>query len=481
MNGTFSLLDWAIVAGYGAFIVLVGVWAGRRQRNIRDYFLGGRSIPWWAAGLSIIATETSVVTFIGVPGHAYKEGTWAYVLMAVGSVLARILLAYIFIGIYYRLEVYTVYGFLKHRIGGPTRTATSGLFTVARALASGLRLYGAGLALKAALGVDETWCIVIIGVIVTIYTLLGGIHAVVWTDVILGITFIGGGLLAIGILADRVPGGFLGAWETSHEGKHWMVLNPSLDPTVRDGVLVFLLGGLFLTLASHGTDQDMVQRMLTCRDSRSGRLSLISSAALHIPIVVTFLAIGTLLWAFYQGAAVSYDLPAKQDEIFPTFIVNELGVGLSGILMAALLSTALSSTASVLTALASTTVVDLLRPFWKGASARAELLASRIATLWWSIVIIAVALAAARLSETLLEDALMVMTFIYGSILGVFLLGLWGRRGNDPSAITGLVVGPLAVLAVHLSGAVPWPWYTLIGAVVTFGIGAMGRKASPAG
>ena len=514
--GGLSLVDWTVVALFLGAVLVLGLRVAGRQHTTRDYFLGGRSLPWWAVALSIIATETSAATYIGTPGMAYRS-SWHFLQMVLGFLLARIFVALFFLKAFYRSEALTVYGFLRDRFGEPARITAALLFLAGRVIGSGVRLYAACMALRvAALWQDDRatlWAIAGLGLLALAYTLLGGIKAVVWTECILGITFLLGGIVAVAVLLGKIPGGLSAVASLPEFADKVRVLH--LAPPSGMGLLestqplwIGLGGGFVLSLATHGTDQDMVQRMLACPDSRRGGLSLIASAALNVPLNMIFLSVGSLLYFYHRL------VPAAQpqgitnaDEYFLLFIAQEIPTGLAGLVLAGLFAAAVSSHTSVLNALASTSVADFYRPhIRKGAPEAHYLLASRIFTAAWGAILIAVAAAFIGSRKNILEIALGALTYFYGSLLGIFLLGLFTRRGNARSAAVGMVAAvpvvlllqardflerldqaPTAVQAI-LGGLPPglqdllrqvpllaWPLWIVVGTAISFAIGALGR------
>ncbi len=518
--GGLSAPDWALVAAYLGAVLFFGLRAGGRQRSTRDYFLGDRSLPFWAVALSILATETSAATYVGTPGSAYRQG-WQYLQMVLGFVLARLFIAFYFIRVYYRAEVITVYGYLKQRFGEPVRATAAILFLFGRVIGSGVRLYAACLALQVAAGFGGERALVltiaVLGLLALAYTLLGGIRAVVWTECILGTTLLFGGALAVGFLLARMPGGIAAMTALPEFGEKVRIFEfapaagtawPEWLRTTRS-FWVGLGGGFVLNLATHGTDQDIVQRMLTCSDWKKGGLSLVSSAALILPLNVLFLAVGSLLYFYHRLRPES--VPGgvtNPDDYFLLFVVREMPRGMAGLVLAGLLAAAVSSHTSVLNALASTSIADFYRPHLvRNAGEAHYLAASRAFTAFWGVVLILVAACFIGSGQNVLETALRTLTYFYGSLLGTFLLGIFTRRGNSASATTGMLFAVPVVLlfqardflekpelapsaARAVLGALPealrdavragvphlaWPLWIVVGTAISFAIGALGR------
>lgn len=502
-----NYLDWSVVGIYLGIVALIGLYVSRGQKSTRDYFLGSRSLPWWAATLSIIATETSAVTYIGTPAMAY-QGNWNFLQLVFGFVLGRIFLATFMVRVFYRREFVTVYGFLEDRYGNATRITASFLFLCGRVVASAVRLFAGCIAIHVATGIELETVVVGLGVFGAIYTLTGGIRAVVWTDVLLGVTFIAGGVITVFYLLSEIPGGLSAVLSNPGLAEKTAILDFGRSLSQDNTFLAGLAGGFVLTLATHGTDQDIAQRMLTCRDSKNGSLSVFGSAVLILPLMALFLIIGTLLYFFYEGRQP----PQDSNHVFPVFIANELPHGFRGLVMAGLFAAAISSYTSVLNALAATSVSDFYTPLraclGRIPGDRHLVVVSRGATLFWGAALVILALAFQGSNENVVKIALSVLTYFYGALLGVFLLGIFTRRGSSLSVITGMLASVPAVLSLQLrqylenpetipTGArllierlpeefgsavlqyvpvVAWPYWIILGTAITFAIGLLGSR-----
>ena len=463
-------IDWIVVGVYFTVVAIIAALVSRNQKSPRDYFLGGRSLPWWAAGLSIIATETSAVTFVGVPAMAYT-GDWSLLQLVFGFILGRVVLARYFVRVFYKEEYETVYGYLGDRFGLGARMVASLLFVCGRVVGSGVRLLAGCMALGVAIdmtGTAEdpytliTVLVVAVGLFGTVFTLFGGIKAVVWTDVLLGVTFVAAAMISVVHMLAFLPSiGELLATETFQEKTtvvHWG--GWGLD----DGTafMAGIIGGFFLTLATHGTDQDIAQRMLTCANDREGSRSIIASAYMILPLFALFLLVGTVLYFYYGQNPPAYDLPAQANDIFPTFIVYELPAGVSGFVVAGLLAASLSSFTSALNALAATAVCDFYRPYRHlrgktGLDRRHYLRISRGVTLVWGVVLVLVALGLYGSEENIVSVALSVLTYFYGGLLGAFLLGIFTRRGTNGTVLSGMLLSIPVVAALQLRQYVDTP------------------------
>lgn len=521
-------IDITVLFLYFVIIISIGLFMGRRERDLADFVLGRRQIAWWAILASLIAAETSAGTFFGTPGEGFTFRNYTYLQLALGTILARILVSYIFLKPYYDYKVYSIYEYLTARFGVPTKNAASAVFLFTRLLASGARLYVAAIAL--ALGYqmvrgvrpDQTetlfiyiGAIIAIVLLTAIYTTLGGIKAVIWTDVIQASIMIGSALVAVGLLYFSIPGGW-------HEivqrrgGFHFSdFVTTGLDPAkhgwdkikgmfaIEYTIFAGLIGSTFMTMSTHGTDQDMVQRMLTAPDVRRSRRSVIMSGLADIPIAFTFLSIGLLLWVFYQ---THYDpnLPKTPNEIFCHYILYEMPVGIRGLLLAGIFATAMGSLSTALNALATSFTRDWYEPYINPTStAEQSLRAVRWATVWFSILMIVVAATTAYLvivypNVRIIPIVLGIYGYTYGSVLGIFLAGMLTKsRGNDRGNIIAMVVGLVVVMILsglpnNIAGlfggklytqpswlpVMEFPWWICFGTIVTFSVAILFRTGA---
>ena len=464
-----STLDFTIIAGYLLFIIGLGIFFGRKEESLEDYCLGGRAVPWLAVFLSIVATETSALTFIGTPAFAYSSN-WTYVQLLIGTIIARFIIAHLFIKQFYRYNVYTVYEYLVRRFGTGSKNGASIIFLITRILASGVRLFGASIIVSVATGLSPLTSIIIIATAAVLYTVIGGIKAVIWTDVCQAIILFGGGLIALFYIFQDIPHGWE-AVQTATQGlAKFKLFDFSFDYRAAYTIWAGIVGSTFLTLATHGTDQDLVQRMLTAKDYKRSRKALILSGFADIPIVILFLSIGSLLFTYYQ-AVPTPGLPVKADDIFPYYITHHLPRGLMGLLLAAVFAAAMSSIDSALNALTTTWINDFYRPYIKkGASERHYLTMAKIFTFLFGLFLIFIAFLSRDTQEVLILG-LKIGTFTYGALLGIFLLGFLTRRGNNLGNIIAMGVSISAVLFTEFYTDTAWIWYVLIGTAVTFSIG----------
>ena len=518
-------VDGIVLCLYFFGIVGIGLWAGRRNRNLTDFALGGRAIPWWAVLASIIAAETSAATFLGAPAEGFKTRSFIYAQLAIGTVLARIIIAFTFIRPYYRYGVQSIYEFLEIRFGPLTRNLASGIFLFTRVLAIGVRLYLGGAIIKVVweylfpgTPVDiwiYFWGILFVTVLTTIYTAIGGIKAVVWTDMIQAMLMVSSMFLAIGLILTHIPGG----WDTVTKqlGGFPSFFQIGLDfshgfwPGIKSmlaepyTLVAALVASTFATMSTHGTDQDMVQRMLTARDFNKSRLSLILSGLADLPIAGSFLLVGILLSVFYN-LNTELTVPKADNEIFAQYIVTQMPVGLRGLIVAGVFATMMGSTSAALNALATSFTKDFFVPYFARDNSPGSLIwAARLATLVFGALMVVVATLTANLvlqdsKLTILPIALGSVGYTYGALLGVFLLGmLTKKRGNDRANIIAMIVAIAVVLViarakvpmVDLAGSwshgrvvltdwdlgwwlpagfpeIAWPWWYFIGCAICF-------------
>jgi SSS family solute:Na+ symporter len=528
MNAKLAV-DSLVLLAYFAIIIFIGLYMGRRERNLEDFALGGRRIPWWAVLASIIAAETSAGTFFGTPEEGYVLRNYTYIQLAFGTIIARILVSYIFIKPYYDYKVFSIYEYLTARFGVGTKNAASAVFMFTRVLASGARLYVAAIALALAYemirgarpGQTETLFIyigatVVIVILTAIYTTLGGIKAVIWTDFIQASIMIGSALVAVGILYSAIPGG----WDEivqRHGGFHLNdFITTGLAPArhgwdkwkgmfeIEYTIFAGLIGSTFITMATHGTDQDMVQRMLTAPDVRRSRRSLILSGLADIPIALTFLSIGLLLWVYYQSH-FDPNLPKSANEIFCHFILYKMPIGLRGLLIAGIFATAMGSLSTALNALATSFTRDWYETYINpGATSDDSLRAVRRATMGFAILMILVASTTSYFvivlpNVRIIPIVLGIYGYTYGSVLGIFLAGMLTKtRGNNRGNIIAMITGFIVVTI--LSGlpnsiarmfgtklyqqpqwlpVMEFPWWICFGTIVTFLVAILFRTGRP--
>jgi len=502
VSGALGILDYAVVGGYFAAVLAVGLWFGRKERTTEDYFLGGRQQHWLIVGLSIIATEVSALTFVAVPADSFS-GDWNYLQLYAGAFLGRMLIIVFLLPAFYAHRVTTVYEYLGRRFGPYTRTTASLMFFASRIVGSGIRLLAASLAIAVVFQWSLAWVIVASAAVAVAYTTFGGIKAVIWTDALQALIFIGGAVVAAVWLLDACGGAWLDTLSTAGEAGKLHVLTWSTNPNNEKCFWVLMISATFTNMAALGTDQDLTQRMLTCPDVRRGQRSLLFNAFAGLPIVCLFLLIGTLLATYYgqSGAALPQEVVESPRRIFPHFIATALpsGWGLRGLLVAGVFAAAMSSLDSALGAMSSTAVTDFYKPYLdrrpaadgthrlSGEQQETHLLrVARVFSLLFGVLLVGVALGFST-ADQLLWLALEWAGLLFGGMLGVFLLGVLTRnRGADLLNVLAMLssVAFLVALKVYQQQTdtviIAWPWWVVIGTVWTFGLGACERTAGRA-
>jgi SSS family transporter len=464
-------LDLAIVVAYLALVVGAGFFFGRRQQTTRRYFLAGHDVPWWAIAASIVATETSTITFISVPGIAWaKGGDFRFLQVVFGYMVARVIIATVFMPWYFRGELVTVYALLQTRFGPSVKALAASLFVLVRTTADGVRLLLTAFVLAAVFqAVGVSGAIVGLGLVMIVFTLVGGIEAVVWIEVAQLAIYLAGAVAVLCLLLGEV--GLGEALAVGEAAGKLRLFDFSLDLTKSYTFWSGLIGGTFLTLSTHGTDQYLVQRYLCTDRPKSAAKALLASAAVVLVQFALFLSIGVLLFAFYRAYYAGGAPVTAPDQVFPHFIAHHLPVGLSGLVVAAILAAAMSSS---LNAVAATVVSDLMRP-------RDDLQAlrwSRLVTVLAGVAQVAMGLAMQHTARSGLDTVLGIASLVNGPILGVFFLGAT-KRASTRSALIGMSAGIVAVAWTAFATRTAWPWYAVVGSLVTFGVG-MAVAAIPA-
>jgi len=456
-------LDYVVIAGYLLAITAFGSWFARFQKTTRDYFLTDRSVPWWAICFTIVATETSTLSFIGVPAGAYA-GNMTFLQLAFGYIVGRILVSALFIPAYFRGELYTSYELLQRRFGAGVKNAAAIIFVVTRTLADGVRLFATALVISVVTQVPVPWTIVLLGAAMIVYTVRGGVAAVIWTDVVQMFVYVAGALAVFTALLWQIPGGWAAVSAAGHAAGKFQVFDFSVDATRVYTFWAGLFGGIALTLATHGTDQFLVQRLLSAKSSRDAAKGLVLSGFIVFAQFLLFLIIGVMLFTFYQHVPLPRAL-VRNDEILPLFVVSGIPQGISGFIVAAIVAAALSPS---INALAATTVNDFYVKYVRPDADQARLMRlSRHATVGWGIAQIGVALGAQWIDRSVLDAGLLVLSFAAGPVLGAFLTGVLTTRVGSTAMLWGMAAGTIVVTIAWFSGSVAWTWYALLGAVTT--------------
>ncbi len=466
--GAFTPLDLIVLVLYLVGVTVWGAWLGRGQKGGTDYFLGSRSLPWWAVMLSVVATETSTLTFLSVPGVAYV-GTMTFLQLTLGYLAGRAVVAAVLLPAYYRGELTTAYHLLQARFGLGTRRFTSAIFMVTRVLSDSVRLFATAIPLALITGWPYWVSIVVIGALTLIYTYFGGIKAVVWIDSLQMTLYLGGAVAAAVALHMGVAGGWGAILSSAAQAGKLHTFDFSFDRMQPYTFWAALFGGAFLSMSSHGVDQIIVQRLLTTKDLRSSQKALIGSALAIIVQFVLFLGVGLGLWAFYHGRSFE-----RSDEIFARFIVEQMPPGITGLLIAGVFAAAMSTLSGSINSLASASAFDYWAPLVGAGEAQGDeadarvLRAGKLFSLFWAVMLVGAAVVFIPLSKgtSAVEVALGIASLVYGGLLGAFALGVLTRRPGQWAAVIGVGVG--IGLTTLLRGQMAWPWYALFGSVVTF-------------
>ncbi len=477
INSSIHVVDQAIVVSYIAIVLIWGLWLGRSQKNTEDYFLGGRSLPWWAILLSIVATETSTVTFLSIPGITFAKlnGDFRFLQITFGYIAGRLLVAVVLLPLFFRGQVFTSYEVLQSRFGVTTRRGASLLFLVTRNLSDALRLFLTALALQQATGLALSQCVIALGIVTIVYTLVGGAKAVVWNDCLQFAVYMLGAVATLVVIATRLPGGFEQVVEYGNELGKFQLFDFRLGLEKPMSFWAGLMGGIFLTAATHGTDQLMVQRYLSAKSKHSAGWALVLSGFVVCVQFALFLTIGVALSCFYDSQVsqtVSEDV--VNDGIFAHFIVNELGMGLVGITLAAVFAAAMSTLSSSLNSSATAFVNDIYLPLTKSElTSKQQLRISRVATLFFGIVQICIAIASQSFGfdESTVGQVLKIAGFALGPVLGMYLLAVFYPHLGEMAALLGFVFGIGILSVIAILTPLYWPWYAMCGAIAVIECG----------
>ncbi len=497
MKTHFTALDLFVLVAYLLATTALGLYIGRRQRSANDYFIAERSIPWWAVMFSVVASETSALTFISIPGVAYL-GNLSFLQVVAGYILGRIVVANVLLPRYYQGELVTAYALLEKRFGLATRRFTSIVFMVTRGMADSVRVFATAIPVALILGntLPKQYvmpaAIVLLGLLTIIYTYKGGMKAVVWTELLQASVYILGGLSAIVLIGRSVPGGWGSILDVASAGNKLRVIDTYMGLDRPYTLFAGLLGGAFLSMASHGADQLIVQRLLASRSLKDGQRAIIGSGFVVFAQFTLFLMVGIGLFAFYHGRTF-----ATSDQIFPTFILEQMPPGLVGLILAAILAATMSTHSGAINSLAAATTHDIYIPlFRKQPNDAATLRFGKFSALAWGVVLTGGALLYKEQGTPVVVIALSIASFTYGALLGGFFLGWLWRRAIQRDAILGmsvaLVVMSIVVFAKQLIPLFPgmagslttlskiaFPWYVLIGTSVTIAIGIISSFTHP--
>lgn len=469
----FSWIDLAVVIVYLVVVTLLGVRFGKRQKTLHDYFLGGRHLPWWAIALSVVSAETSILTIISTPGIAYA-GDMGFLQLVFGYLVARVVVSFVLIPKYFAGELFTAYQLIERRFGRGLKVFTAALFLGSRALAEGVRVFAISIVIEVIFRTGVLTAVLIITALTLFYTFEGGLTAVIWTDVMQLSIYIAGTVIALLLAVKAVPGGWVGvAHLAALSGDKFTVFHFHFNWHEPYLFWSGLIGGTFLTSASHGTDQLIVQRLLAARNKRQSQGALLASGLVILFQFALFLVVGVVLFAFYHFHPPAQPF-TRSDKIYPTFVVTQLPVGFAGLLTAAIIAAAMANLSAAFNSLASSSVVDFYRPFFRPeADQRHYLRVSRSLTLFWGAVLILIAIISQYLHEGVLVLALTIASVPYGAMLGIFSLGVLTKRANSRGTLVGAILGLIVLIMIVIGNAlgivnIAWTWYVVIGTLVTF-------------
>ncbi|MGA2921846.1 MAG: sodium:solute symporter [Candidatus Sulfotelmatobacter sp.] len=460
-------LDLAIIALYLVSITLFGLRFRKRHRSLRDYFLAGRDIPWWAIALSIVAAETSTLTIISIPGLAYDTNL-TFLQVVMGYLIGRVVISFVLLPHYFRGDLYTAYELIERRFGRGLRSLTAGLFLLTRTAAEGVRVYAVSIVVAIALGTGEVASIAIITALTLIYTFEGGLAAVIWTDVVQTVIYVCGTLVGLWTILHLVPGGWSAVHAAAAGAGKLQVFDFTPSLWLPYTFWAGLIGGTFFITASHGTDQLIVQRLLAARSRKQSVTALLSSGVAILFQFALFLIVGVMLWAYYRVPSAAF---GKPDRIYPTFIVRQMPHGVSGLLIAAILAAAMSNLSAALNSLSSSAIMDFYLRLRPDADEQRRMRLSRLATFFFALVLFGLAVFSLHKAGRVVEVGLQIASVAYGALLGVFLLGVLTRRANQRGATVGMVFGLSVDLYLWQRTHVPWTWWVMIGVMVTFAVG----------
>src|ERR1700722_3914415 len=474
-------LDLAIVIAYLLAVTALGMRFRRSKKDVRnsdresvslDYFLGGRTAPWWALALSIVATETSTLTIIGTPAIAYA-GNMTFLQLVIGYLIGRILIVLLLLPGYFRGQFLTAYALIEKRFGEKMRAVAASTFLITRAIAEGVRVSAIALVVSVVLGTSEHLAIVVVVALTILYTFEGGMTAVIWTDVAQLLLYLTGSAVTFWLLFHRVPGGWTEVTQVAAAAGHKLqVFDFSFNLATKYTFWSGVIGGAFLTMATHGTDQTIVQRLLAARNQRDSRRALLASGGIVLFQFTVFLLIGVLLFVFSQHTPL-LSAGEATDRVLPLFLLREMPTGLAGLLLASIVAVAMSNASGSLNSLAASSVLDfsaLRSGKHQSRNDAGFLRLSRRMTLFWGLVLMGFGL---MTWGPVLEAGLTVASLPFGSLLGLFLLGTLNRRSNASGALVGMFAGLITIICVWRLTSIAYTWYFLIGSVTTFLVGSL--------
>jgi len=480
-----NAFDLGIIAAYLTGVTLFGLHFRRRQQTLKGYFLAGKTIPWWAISLSIVAAETSTLTVISIPGMAYDKD-FRFLQLVIGYLIGRIVVSFVFIPQYFRGELVTAYQLMERRFGQRMRALTAGMFLCTRAAAEGVRVFAVSIVVRVALGplisglndFQRDFCaIALVTLLTVIYTFEGGMTAAIWTDVVQQTIYVAGTLVGFFTILHLVPGG----WDTVHtvasQAGKFRIFDTSWHLSATYTLWSGVIGGTFLTIASHGTDQLIVQRLLSARSQLQSQVALICSGVAVFVQFSLFLTIGAMLFVYYRLFPLASAF-TRADTIFPTFVVTHMPHVVGALLIAAILAAAMSNLSAALNSLSSTTIVDFYMRFYPASTEKRRVQLSRMAVAGWALLLLVLALFA-RHGGRVLEVGLSIASVAYGALLGAFLLGVLTRTASERGAMVGMICGFTLNLYLWFCTSVAFTWYVVMGSAATFLIGYAASRLMP--
>lgn len=467
-----SEIDYLIVAVYLIAVAVFGKISGGKQKSVKEYFIGSKEVSWWIISFSIVAAETSTLTFISIPGLAYLTNL-NFLQLTFGYLIGRILVAIFFLPAYHKGELSTAYAYLENRFGKKTRSFASIVFLFTRTASDGVRLFATAIPLYLLIDISPMIAIIIMAVVALLYTYTGGLKGVIWVDAIQMFIYIGGAIVSIYFLNTLIPGSWTDIFSSEEISKKLSIFNLGFSGGLSNffsqpyTLLSGIIGGTFLSMSSHGTDQLIVQRLLAAKNLIDSKKAIITSGIVVIFQFALFLLLGVLLYSYYG------QMDIRSDEVFPKFIIEVLPTGIKGFIIAGLFAAALSTLAGSITSLSSSTVMDLYLSFKKSVDEKKSLLLSKTLTIFWAGMLILSAFIFMESPRAVVELALSIASFTYGGLLGTFLLGLLNKKAKQEDALAGFASGIFVMIAVISLKLVAWTWYILIGVSVTLLVGSL--------
>ncbi len=476
----FGTINYAVLVAYLAVLVAMGAYFSRREKSTEDFFLAGHRIPWWAAGLSIFGTGLSAITYMAIPAKAYSTN-WVFILSSFAPILFIPFVVAFYIPFYRRLRITTAYEYLEMRFNLATRLFASAYFVLFQFGRMAIVLYLPAVALSTVTGLGVYGCIIIMGVLATIYTVMGGIEAVIWTDVLQVVVLIGGAILSVVLVAANVDGGLVGVVSTGLQHDKFRTFNWTWDYTTA-AVWVVVLGSFLSAIMPNSADQSVVQRYLATRDERAAKRAAWTSALMGIPAAFLFFFLGTALFVFYKAHPEKLVPNIKAIATLPFFIMQQMPPGVSGLVIAGIFAAAMSSVDSGMNSVAAAFITDFYRRFRPGAGELHYLRIARIVTVAAGTIATIVAIVVARLEiQSLLDLFFEIMGLFGGSLAGLFILGIFTRKTNGRGALVGAGISAAVLYFVKAGTQVHFFLYAGIGLALCVAVGYLTSVVFPSG